>query len=125
MLKEKYNDVVERGKELGLKELTVKEEGGKLHIKGTAPYQLEKNLFWDKLKTHETWKGEVVADIGVEKTDIYGIHTVQSGDTLSKIAKLHLEDTNKYMEIFNLNTDILKDPNKIAVGQKLKLPNIK
>lgn len=116
---------MERGKELGIQDLSAKEEGGKLIIKGAAPYQMEKNLFWDKLKTHETWKGEVIADITVQKTDIYGIHTVQAGETLSKIAKFHFEDANKYMEIFNMNQDILKDPNKINVGQKLKLPHAK
>lgn len=123
MLKEKYNDVLELGKQLDVKNGDVKEEGGKLHVKGTTTYQLDKDLLWDKIKTHANWESEIVADIKVEKTDIYGVYTVKSGDTLSKIAKQLFGNANRYMEIFNLNTDILKNPDLIKVGQKLKLPN--
>jgi nucleoid-associated protein YgaU len=49
-------------------------------------------------------------------------YTVQSGDTLSKIAKEYYGDANKYMDIFNANTDKLSDPNKIQVGQELVIP---
>lgn len=123
MLKEKYNDLLELGKKLEVKNGDVKEKGGKLHIKGTTTYQLEKNLLWDKIKTYSNWENEIMADIKVEKTDIFGIYTVKSGDTLSKIAKQLFGNANRYMEIFNLNKDILKNPDLIQVGQKLKLPN--
>jgi nucleoid-associated protein YgaU len=49
-------------------------------------------------------------------------HEVQAGDTLSKIAKKYYGDASLYMQIFEANTDILKDPNLIKVGQKLKIP---
>lgn len=49
-------------------------------------------------------------------------YTVQSGDTLSKIAKQFYGDANRYMDIFNANTDKLSDPNKIQVGQELNIP---
>lgn len=49
-------------------------------------------------------------------------YTVKSGDTLSKIAKEFYGDANKYMDIFNANTDKLKDPNKIFPGQELVIP---
>lgn len=48
-------------------------------------------------------------------------YTVKSGDTLSKIAKRELGDAKRYPEIATLNG--IKDPNKISVGQVLKLPN--
>ena len=123
MLKEKYSALLELGKQLDVKNGDVKEEGGKLHVKGTTTYQLDKDLLWDKIKTYSGWENEIVADIKVEKTDIYGVYTVKSGDTLSKIAKQLFGAANRYMEIFNLNTDILKNPDLIKVGQKLKLPN--
>ena len=50
------------------------------------------------------------------------IHEVKSGDTLSKIAKQEYGDANKWPKIFEANKDILKDPNKIYPGQKLKIP---
>ncbi|CAA9515589.1 MAG: Uncharacterized LysM domain protein YgaU [uncultured Sphingomonadaceae bacterium] len=50
-------------------------------------------------------------------------YTVESGDTLSKIAKETLGDANAYMKIFNLNTPMLKDPDDIYPGQVLILPD--
>ena len=50
------------------------------------------------------------------------IHEVKSGDSLSKIAKQEYGDASKWQLIFDANTDILKDPNKIFPGQKLKIP---
>lgn len=49
-------------------------------------------------------------------------HTVETGDTLSKIAKEHYGDANKYQEIFEANKPMLKDPDKIYPGQVLRIP---
>lgn len=49
-------------------------------------------------------------------------YVVKKGDTLSKIAEEHYGDANLYPQIFEANRDILKDPNKIQVGQKLRIP---
>jgi nucleoid-associated protein YgaU len=49
-------------------------------------------------------------------------HVVQSGDTLSKIAQKYYGDASLYKQIFEANRDVLKDPNKIFPGQKLKIP---
>ena len=53
---------------------------------------------------------------------VSGSYVVQPGDSLSKIAKNKLGDGNAWKQIFDANTDILKDPNKIFPGQKLKIP---
>ena len=50
------------------------------------------------------------------------IYEVKSGDTLSKIAKAEYDDANAYMKIFEANRDILKNPNLIYPGQKLRIP---
>lgn len=123
MVQSKYQSVLDLASKLGVRMDSVAEDAGKLKIKGTAPYQLEKNLIWDKIKTIPGWENEITADIRVEKTDLYGVYTVQSGDTLSKIAKQHLGSPNKYMEIFNINKDVLTNPDLIKVGQHLKIPN--
>jgi nucleoid-associated protein YgaU len=52
----------------------------------------------------------------------YEVYVVKSGDSLSKIAKQHYGNANEWKRIFEANTDILKDPNKIFPGQKLKIP---
>jgi len=49
-------------------------------------------------------------------------HVVQSGDTLSKLAQRYYGDASLYTKIFQANRDILSDPNKIQVGQKLRIP---
>lgn len=50
------------------------------------------------------------------------MHTVKSGDTLSKIAQKYLGDANRYNEIFKANQPMLTDPNKIFPGQVLRIP---
>jgi nucleoid-associated protein YgaU len=49
-------------------------------------------------------------------------HDVASGDTLSALAKRYYGDASKYNRIFEANRDQLSDPDKIKVGQKLKIP---
>jgi len=49
-------------------------------------------------------------------------YVVKSGDTLSKIAKNEYGDASAYQRIFEANKDILKDPDKIFPGQKLRIP---
>ncbi len=52
-------------------------------------------------------------------------HTVERGDTLSKIAKEHYGSANKYPEIFEANKPMLTDPDKIYPGQVLRIPALK
>lgn len=49
-------------------------------------------------------------------------YTVQSGDTLSKIAKSFYADASKYPVIFEANQPMLTNPDKIFVGQSLRIP---
>jgi len=49
-------------------------------------------------------------------------HEVKKGDTLSKISERYYGDGSLYMKIFEANRNILKDPNLIKVGQKLRIP---
>lgn len=50
------------------------------------------------------------------------IYEVVSGDSLSKIAKREYGNANEWKRIFDANQDLLKDPDKISPGQKLKIP---
>jgi nucleoid-associated protein YgaU len=49
-------------------------------------------------------------------------YTVQSGDSLSAIAKAQYGNAMKYMVIFEANKPALNDPNKIYPGQVLRIP---
>lgn len=50
------------------------------------------------------------------------IYEIQSGDTLSGIAKRHYGDAMQYMKIFEANKGVIEDPNKIYPGQKIRIP---
>jgi nucleoid-associated protein YgaU len=50
------------------------------------------------------------------------VHEVQSGDTLSAIAKKHYGDANAYQRIFEANRPMLKDADAIYPGQVLIIP---
>ena len=121
-LMEKYSDLFQLANQIGLKNPDVKEDAGKLKIKGKTEYQADANRLWDNIKTHSGWESEVVADIQAERSDVYGVHTVIAGETLSKIAKTYLGDAKRYMEIFKANADQLSNPDQIKVGQQLKIP---
>ena len=51
-------------------------------------------------------------------------YTVKSGDTLWKIAESMYGSGGKYMKIFEANTSILENPDKIFPGQKLVIPDL-
>ena len=121
-LMDKYGDVFKLANQFGMQNPDVKEEGGKLRISGKTQYQLDANRLWDNIKTHSGWENEIVADIQAQRSDVFGVHTVASGDTLSKLAKAYLGDSGRYMEIFNANKDNLTNPDLIKVGQQLNIP---
>ena len=47
------------------------------------------------------------------------IYVVKRGDNLSKIAKKRYGDSSKWIVIYNLNRDQIRDPNRIEIGQRL------
>jgi nucleoid-associated protein YgaU len=123
-LQVKYSPVLTLVQELKLLALNVKEEAGKLKLSGNVNTPYEKNKIWDKIKeVGGEGQTEVSADLKVLNTEYFHLHTVESGENLSKISKHYYKDANKYMQIFNANKDQLTNPDMIKVGQKLKIPN--
>lgn len=49
-------------------------------------------------------------------------HVVAKGETLSHIAKQYYGDARLYRQIFEANREVLKDPDRVRVGQKLRIP---
>jgi nucleoid-associated protein YgaU len=49
-------------------------------------------------------------------------HEVKKGETLSKIAEHYYGDPMLYPKIFEANRDVLKNPDLIRIGQKLRIP---
>jgi LysM repeat protein len=140
-LRDKYNHAVQTAKSLRM-DGSAEERDGKLFFNGTVNSEDEKNQIWNALKAIPDWQKEVVADIKVRPSTMKDptpapgatprqatappaamtTYTVQSGDTLSAIAKKFLGNANDYMEIFNANRDQLTDPDTIKPGQVLKIP---
>ena len=60
--------------------------------------------------------------LGTTAASEHRTHDVASGDTLSALAKKYYGDASQYNRIFDANRDQLSDPDKIRVGQKLKIP---
>lgn len=54
--------------------------------------------------------------------ETYKTYTIAAGDSLSKIAKREYGNANAWNRIFEANKDVIKDPNKIFPGQKIKIP---
>lgn len=70
---------------------------------------------------------------GVENIDASGLtapaaeekvayYTIVSGDTLSAIAKQFYGKANAYPRIFEANREVIKDPDLIYPGQKIRIP---
>lgn len=67
--------------------------------------------------------GQVDDRMDVKNTEPEAVfHTVERGDTLSKISKEHYGDPNQYPLIFEANKPMLQDPDKIYPGQVLRIP---
>jgi len=107
---------------LGIQNPQVKVEGDKAILEGQAQSQeaMEKAV----LAVGNT-KGiaRVESKLGVPAgSSEPKFVTVKSGDTLSEIAKEALGDASQYMVIFRANQPMLKSPDKIFPGQKLRIP---
>lgn len=117
-LKAKYQSVLDLANEVGMGITHVHIQDEKLYISGNVASDHAKNAIWDEVKRINPATDDIWPDINIGSTT----YTVQSGDTLSKIAKHVYGDANHYHAIFNANTDKLDDADSIQVGQELTLP---
>lgn len=135
-LKQKYSSVLNMIQQQGIRLSHVHVQDDKLFIQGAAPSEDAKNQVWNQIKLVNPQYNDITADITVEAGADSGTrnrteggqaggqsYTVQAGDTLSKISKQFYGDANQYMKIFQANSDKLKDPDKIQVGQVLTIPS--
>lgn len=49
-------------------------------------------------------------------------YVIESGDSLSKIAKKYYQNAMAYPRIFDANREVIKDPDLIYPGQKIRIP---
>lgn len=125
-LTDKYGGMYMYAEKQGCTNMSAQEDNGHMTITMTAPTQLIANRVWDAAKEADPDldDGDLTLNISVERTDIHGIYEVEKGDTLSAIAKHVTGSQLTYMQIFEANRNILSDPNKIQIGQKLTIPKL-
>lgn len=108
----------------GVENLHVEVEEGVATVSGEAKDQsaFEKavlmagNVFGIKEVQADELKPEEIETVETE------YYTIEKGDTLWAIAKTHLGDGNKYNDIFEANREVIKDPDLIYPGQKIRIP---
>ena len=113
------------GEKLGVAGGGFKEEGGKIKMWGTAKYSYDKNRLWDKIKTIQGWENEVAADIKIANDDIYGVYTVKSGGHPLQAGQGLPRQRERLHGHLQSQQGPATDPDKIKVGQELKIPHRK
>ena len=68
-----------------------------------------------------TYTESITKEVSVRENEMR-IIVVKSGDTLSKIAKRAYGSAMAYDRIYNANPDLIKNPNHIFIGQRLRVP---
>lgn len=129
-LKEKYQGAIDTASQVSLdNEVEVYEDDNKLFLNTKVKSPTEKKMIMDKVQEvgGET-PLDIMVEIEVEDDDELTHHKtyiVEEGDTLPSISEKIFGDRNRYMDIYNVNQNILSDPNKVGVGQEIVLPGRK
>ena len=108
---------------------------GSFSFRERAPSEQAKNEIWNQVKAVDPSYSDLTLDLtvnpalqsaqqsGAAAGGSLQTYTVKSGDTLSKIAQQFYGDATQYGRIFKANRDKLSNPDKIQVGQQLKIPS--
>lgn len=120
-LQDKYKALIDAAQAQGVADLQVREQEGVLYIDGTASSSANKLSLWDLYETinPDFRDSDLVLNLavaeGAEET-----YTVKAGDNLSKIAKKY--PGLSWKDIYDANTDRIKNPDLIQPGWELKIP---
>ena len=133
-LKSKYSAALQTIQQEGVRLTHLHVQDNKLFIQGAAPSENVKNDVWNKIKAVDSSYSDLTCDLTVDPSlapaqaapaasgSTAKTYTVQSGDTLSKIAENFYGNANEYNKIFEANRDKLQSADKIQVGQELVIP---
>lgn len=102
-------------------------------VKEESAYD-EEDMGFDYDESTPTWDAAVPSrrSVSVEETVGEAVkssssiveYTVQKDDTLQKISKKFYDSYSKWPKIYELNKDVISDPNKIKPGIVLKIPTL-
>jgi hypothetical protein len=137
-LKTKYQSVLNTIQQANGSLKNINMEGDKLFIRAEVGSDQLKNHVWDTIKQVDPSYSDLHADIivnpalapktaaasagssGMNQQERH--YTVQSGDSLSKIAEKFYGKASEYNRIFEANRDKLSDPDHVRPGADLVIP---
>ena len=118
---------VERALGSNISGLAVQFNDGKVTLTGQAKSQAAKEkalLIAGNVKGVESVDDDGLRVMGqaAGATTASSYYTIQSGDTLSKIAAAKYGNASDYTKIFEANREVIEDPDKIYPGQRIRIP---
>lgn len=119
---EKIRDHIEQDNP-GIKDLKVAYNDGVVSLSGSAAdaAAMEKAvLMAGNVKGVTEVKAEGVK--APEPAEEVAYYVIEKGDTLSAIAKKYYGKASEYPRIFEANREVIKDPDLIFPGQKIRIP---
>ena len=122
-LQQKYDELIRTARSAGVSNLQVREQENVLYIDGQAPSEGIKQQLWDIYQRLDPnyRAADLVMNVGVAAGAPSGQeYEVVRGDNLSKIGKRF---GLSWKEIYEANKQLIKDPDLIQPGWKLKIPN--
>ena len=116
---------VERALGSNISNLGVQYSDGKVRLSGSAKSQAAKEkatLIAGNVKGVSNVDDDALKVAGEPISKASTFYTIQSGDTLSKIAAEKLGNASDYTKIFEANREVIEDPDKIYPGQVIRIP---
>jgi hypothetical protein len=114
-LQDKYREVTNLAENLGIANLQVREQDNVLYIDGIANSAADKDKLWDAYNKidPEYRSADVVMNIEVTEK-VSREYTVEIGKAYGV----------SWQDIYEANKNIIKNPDLIEVGWKLKIPTV-
>lgn len=120
-LQQKYQELISTAQSSGIANLQVREQNNVLYVDGQAPSESVKQQLWDiynKLDP-DYRSADLVMNFSVAGGGEQEEYEVVKGDSLSKIGQRY---GIAWKEIYEANRDLIKNPDLIQPGWKLKIP---
>jgi nucleoid-associated protein YgaU len=119
-LQEKYRELINAARTAGTDNLQVREQDNVLYIDGTVSSEASKKQLWDIYNRIDPdyRSADLVMNLALAEGAVQE-YEVQKGDNLSKIGHKY---GVSWKEIYEANRNLIKDPDLIQPGWKLKIP---
>jgi nucleoid-associated protein YgaU len=120
-LNDKYSNLIQQLQSLGVAGLSVREQDNVLYIDGILASESDKEKAWEtyQLIDPDFRAGDLVLNLAVSANSAEEEYEVKKGDNLSSIGKKY---GVSWKDIFEVNKDIISNPDLIQPGWKLRIP---